>query len=221
MPGRKVPLLTGEIYHAFNRGIAHCPTFTDDQEYLHALETVSYYRYSNPPFSFSRFFRLEAKKRHDLLNGLSGSKTAVSIICLCFMPNHYHLLLKQLSDNGISKFMANIQNSYTKYFNSKNSRDGSLFLNQFKAVRIETTPQLIHVSRYIHLNPYTGGVVNSHKQLQEYKWSSFPSYISDANDFLDKKDILENFPNQEYRSFVLDQADYQRKLKRLQSLVFE
>ena len=76
----------------------------------------------------------------------------MEIICYCLMPNHLHLLLRQLMDGGISKFMSNFANSYTRYFNTKSKRKGPVFEGKFKAKRIETDEQLLHLSRHIHLN---------------------------------------------------------------------
>ena len=140
------------------------------------------------------------------------------------MPNHFHLLLKQEQDGGISKFMSNFQNSYTRYYNVKNSRIGSLFLDQFKAVRIETEEQLIHVSRYIHLNPFTGFIVNKFEDLTGYLWSSLREYLFEdiPNPISDAQLVLGYFKNTAaYKQFVFNQAQYQRELKKIQHLIFE
>ena len=138
------------------------------------------------------------------------------------MPNHFHFLLQQLVDGGISKLLSNFQNSYTRYFNTRHRRDGALFLDQFKAVRIETDEQLIHVNRYIHLNPYTSYVVKTLKDLEEYEWSSLSEYNKESKDFVKLDPILKFFRNVEkYRKFVFDQADYQRTLKSIEHLTFE
>ena len=206
MPGRKFPIVTGEIYHVFNRGINRVPTFIKKREYDRAIDSLQFYRFVKPPVKLSVFLRYEEKKKHDVLKLLNDRPIQVDILSYCLMPNHFHLLLKQKVDNGISKFLSNFQNSYTRYFNTKNERDGSLFLNQFKAVRIETQEQLIHVSRYIHLNPYTGYVVKNFQELLAYPWSSLSSYVEKSNDFVDKNSIMQNFNNSsKYQEFVFDQ----------------
>jgi len=125
-------------------------------------------------------------------------------------------------DGGISKFLSNFQNSYTRYFNTRHQRDGTLFLNQFKAVRIETDEQLIHVSRYIHLNPYASHVIKDIDRLEYYRWSSFSEYISKGDGFVNKSLLLGFFKNAEsYKTFVFDQADYQRTLKEIEHLALE
>ena len=85
-------------------------------------------------------------------------------------------LVKQLEENGITRFISNFQNSYAKYYNLKNDREGALFKNQFKGKWIESDEQFLHVSRYIHLNPVTAYMI-SPDQLDTNPWTSFSSYI--------------------------------------------
>lgn len=222
MPGRKIPLITDEVYHVFNRGIDRRLTFTNKREYQRAISSLRFYNVLHLPLSFSKYLRLEDIKRDEIDQVLEKSEKIVKIFSYCFMPNHFHFLLKQTAENGIAKFLSNIQNSYTRYFNTKHDRDGSLLLDQFKGVRIETDEQLLHVSRYIHLNPYTGHVVKSFEELEKYPWSSLPSYLSNEDSFVEKEFILAMFPRRKaYRTFVSDQADYQRKLKEIEHLVLE
>lgn len=222
MPGRIVPLITDEIYHVFNRGSNRQPTFTNKREHQRAVESIMFYRFTKPPLSLSKFLRLEDKRRDEVLRVIQNSEPLIQIFCYCLMLNHFHFLLKQKKDGGIAKFLSNLQNSYTRYFNTRHQRDGSLFLDQFKAVRIETDEQLIHVSRYIHLNPYTGYIVKSLTELENYPWSSFPDYLRNTSKFVDIDFILNMFDNpSKYKKFVLDQADYQRRLKEIEHMVLE
>ena len=116
------------------------------------------------------------------------------IVAYCFMPNHFHFLLKQKANDGISKFIANFTNSYGRYFNSKNKRNGPLFQNRFRATRIETEQQLLHVSRYIHLNPYSAYLVKNLKELEVYPYSSLPEYIGKTDsEFCYKENVLHYF----------------------------
>ncbi|MBI2443018.1 MAG: transposase [Candidatus Levybacteria bacterium] len=222
MPGRNIPIITGEIYHVFNRGIDRRPTFTRKREYERAVDATKFYLTSHPPMSFSKYLRLENEKKNAVVKLLSDTTKHVHLLSFCLMPNHFHFLVRQTEEHGISHFLSNFQNSYTRYFNTKHDRVGSLFLDQFKAVRIETDEQLIHVSRYIHLNPYTGYVVKSLDELITYPWSSLPAFLHDDGSFIEKEPVLSFFksPN-EYKAFIFDQADYQRRLKEIEHLVFE
>lgn len=222
MPGRKIPLVNGEIYHVFNRGIDRRPTFITKKEFQRAQQTLSFYKFFKLPLSLSKFLRLEIKKQNKVLDLLMQNKNLVEIFCYSLMPNHFHFLLRQEKDQGIAKFLSNLQNSYTRYFNIRHKRDGPLFLDQFKAVRIETEEQLIHVSRYIHLNPHTGYVVKSLEELENYPWSSFPDYLQGNNKVVNTEFILNLFGSiQKYQKFVFDQAGYQRKLKEIEHLLLE
>lgn len=223
MPGRITPLVVGEIYHIFNRGIDRRQTFTNKWEYQRAINAIKFYRIANPPIRLSKFLTFEDIRKNQVLEVLQKSKPLVEILSFCLMPNHFHLLLRQKEIKGISIFLSNFQNSYTRYFNTRHQRDGSLFLDQFKAVRIENEEQLIHVSRYIHLNPYTGFIIKTVQELNNYTLSSLPLYLKDSsNDYIERDTVLSYFKNQkEYWKFITDQSDYQRRLKQIEHLTFE
>lgn len=222
MPVRKIPLVAGEVYHVFNRGIARQPTFTDLREFSRAMKIVEFYQLDSPPVKLSRYLTLPRDIQDLITKRLQELPKLVSILSLCLMQNHFHFLLRQLTENGISKFLSQFQNSYTRYFNTKHERDGALFLDEFKAVRIETNEQLIHVSRYIHLNPYSSFVVKTLDDLLNYPWSSLPAYLVGKSKIYDTELIMSNFKNTEsYKKFVLDQADYQRKLESIKHLLID
>lgn len=224
MPGRLIPLINDEIYHIINRGIASQPVFLDKRDYHRTLEILSYYQNINPPLKYSKFLILAREERLRLLNELkTQNQFLVEILAFCLMPNHFHLLLKQTVENGISTFVGNLTNSYTRYSNTKRERRGPIFEGRFKAVRIETNEQLLHVSRYIHLNPYTSYVVEDLKALENYPFSSFPEYLGKSNSSLCLKDpVLGSFKDfADYRQFIFDQADYQRMLNNIKHLLLE
>lgn len=210
MPGRTTPLATGEFYHIYNRGIEKRTTFTQRRDYQRFLKTIFYYQFIGPRPSFSKFSKPQITFQKPLSN-----ERLIDVICYCLMPNHLHFLIRQLKENGISKFMGQISNSYTKYFNTKYNRVGPLLQGAFKAVRIETDEQLIHVSRYIHINPIVSGLV---KNLEDYPWSSYLEYIKLINSFCSTNEILRFFaPNEraKYKEFTEAQVDYGKELERI------
>ncbi len=213
MPYRTTPLVTDQIYHIFNRGVAKLPIFTNRRDYNRLLEAIYYYQFQGPKPQFSQL------RRFKNLN-FEKNKKIVEIFCYCLMPNHYHFLIKQLEDNGVSEFISKISNSYTKYFNTKHKREGPLLQGQFKAVRIEYEEQLIHVSRYIHLNPIAFFLV---KDLKKYLWSSYPFYIGLQIDRICAKEfILSMFKTkQKYEQFVLDQIEYAQSLEKIKHLIID
>lgn len=224
MPGRKIPLITNQIYHVINRGTASQPIFLNHYDYQRALETIFYYQNESLPLRYSFFKRLPIKEKSAILDRLGTQKKfTAEIIAFCLMPNHIHLLLKQIKDGGISNYMSNVANSYTRYFNTKQKRVGPLFQGKFKAVRIENDEQLLHVSRYIHLNPYSSYVVKDTKELLDYLYSSLPEYLNPQKfNQCQKEIVLEHFSKTNpYKKFVLDQADYQRKLQEIKHLSLE
>ncbi len=195
--------INNKIYHVFNRGVEKREVFLDTQDYarfIHSLFefndkalTINTHRSFNPndPMFGVRLPTLEKEPR----------KLLVEILIFTLMPNHFHLLLKQLVEGGISKFMQKIGTGYTNYFNKKYERVGSLFQGKFKAVDIIENAHFIHIPHYIHTNSLdikdvrsqTPNIEEQMKFLEDYKWSSFQDYIG-------KK----NFPSVTQREFLLD-----------------
>src|SRR3990167_2761716 len=211
---RKPSLINGELYHVFNRGLDRRPTFTDKRELGRAVDLIKFYRHKIVPMRYSQLLDQAVEIRSKILEELFKSARNVDIVCYCLMPNHFHFLLKQVSENGIRKFISNFTNSYTRYFNTKNERSGPLFQGIFKAVHIETDEQLIHLSRYIHLNPVVSGVIHEN-QIEAYPWSSYKEFINSENKEICGKDLVMNFfkTPTEYGKFVKDQVDYAKKLE--------
>lgn len=220
---RKTVLVNNEIYHVFNRGVEKRPTFTDKREFQRGMDTLKFYRFSNLPFKLSKFFNIAQSERIQIMQKIEKeSRKLVEIICFVLMPNHFHFLLKQLQDNGISTFIANFSNSYAKYFNTKNERVGPLFQGRFKAVHIQDDEQLIHVSRYIHLNPAVSSLIKI-EGLENYFWSSYPEYLNLVNTHIvDKSLILSFFKSvNEYKKLVMDQFEYGKKLEQIKHLILD
>jgi len=126
------------------------------------------------------------------------------------MPTHIHLLLVQTYENGISEFMKCVLDSYTRYFNLKTNRKGPLWQSRFKHALIEDEEQLMHVTRYIHLNPATEHLV---EKPEDWEFSSYREYLGMTEERLccvEKYFALEPLI---YRKFVENQIEYQRALK--------
>lgn len=222
MAKRRVVFANGEYYHIFNRGIARQPTFFTKRDYERFLLTLSYYRFSEQPIKLSRFLQFSIKLRGEILQNITKPKEKlIEIICFILMPNHFHLILRQEKNKGVSTFMSKLINSYTRYVNIKTDRVGDLFQGVFKAVHVETDEQLVHLSRYIHLNPLVSYVVREADFLS-YSWSSFAAYLKEDLTLVDYRPVLSNFKNpQSYKQFVLDHADYAKKLENIKHLILE
>lgn len=222
MAARKTILATNEIYHVYNRGVEKRPLFLNRKDYSRFKELINYYRFTDCPLKYSYFKLMSQEDKAYLFHELeTKSQRFLEIFAFCLMPNHFHFLMQQKKDNGISKFMAKIANGYSHYFNTKNKRLGHLFQGNFSAVRIETDEQLVHVSRYIHLNPVTSYLI-AFKDLENYDYSSFPEYISEKKSFVNTQVVLSYFKDsREYKEFVKDQVDYARQLDNIKHLLLE
>lgn len=191
------------------------PIFHNSYDHSRFIKTLLYYLIEGPKPKFSIFA--------PTVTNLDTTKKIIEIVCYCLMPNHFHFLLKQMRDNGITEFVSKLSNSYTKYFNTKNNRVGPLLQGEFKSVHVETNEQLLHLSRYIHLNPI---VSYKTKDLNAYRWSSYLEYVGSTKNstICNKEIILDQFKSKnQYRQFVLDQEDYGKKLEMIkhQLLDFE
>ncbi len=224
---RKDTLVTGEVYHVFGKSIAGFKIFNNEVEFARMLDALQYYRNGKPPMKFSRFIGLTEKAKTVFNQGILSSdnredEKAVDIVAYCLMPTHFHFVLKQLKDNGISTFIGNILNSYTRYFNTKHNRKGPLWEARFKNALVDTDEQLLHLTRYIHLNPVTAYLVD--KPLG-WSASSYREFLSDAGEDEVKKiceysSVLDIKPNT-YRDFVEKRINYQRELKKIKDLIME
>lgn len=222
MPIRVIPLVNGEYYHVYNRGVASQPTFSNQKDYERFLLCLSYYRFKDLQLRLSKLLQVNKDEREKILLDLKkANDKTVDLIAFCLMPNHFHLLLKQISDGGISKFMKQITDGYTRYFNTKHQRVGPLFQGAFKAVRVETDEQLLHLTRYIHLNPLVSLVVRG-EYFTNYPWSSFKSYLDGKSDEVNPTPILAHFKSpKDYLKFVMDQVSYGKELERIKHLTLE
>jgi putative transposase len=183
--------ITGNIYHLLNRGIDSRLIFQEKRDYERFLLTILECN-SNETTEKNRYRRVASTK--DNIESLKKSPL-VAILCLCLMPNHFHLVAKQLVEGGIVRFMQRLGNSYTKYFNIKHERKGRLFMARYKSVAVESDSQLKHLVTYVHANPLDlgmpewrrGGLGNFSKAkrfLEDYQWSSYPFYAKCNYPFL-------------------------------------
>lgn len=137
---RKVPVVTGHIYHIFNRGVNKGEIFFAEEDYQRFLLTATHYLIKTTKFSYEKAFILNDP-------GSLEEKPKVEILAYCLMPNHFHFLIKQLVDNGLSSYLQHVTNSYVHYVNIKYKRIGPLFQSRYKNILIETDEQLVHVLR--------------------------------------------------------------------------
>lgn len=189
---RKVQLVNNEIYHIILRGVGDTAIFQDDHDYYRGIFSIYEFN-TTTPIEIRK--RREARRKFKVSGGKTSADTRdllVDILAFCFMPNHIHLLIKQLKDSGITQFMKKVGTGYATYFNKKYNRKGHLFQNKFQSVLIKDDIQLTTIFAYIHMNPISliepkwkeRGIKNSQKVirfLENYKWSSYSDYIGKNN----------------------------------------
>jgi len=214
-------LVTGQIYHLYNKSIADATIFNGLNNLKRAISLVDYYRF-NQRIRLSKFYSLPQSGQQNYLKEIRSTTPLVNFYALSFMPNHYHFLLKQLQDNGIKKFISNFQNSYSKSFNLINKREGSLFLHSFKTKIITSEEIFIHVCRYIHINHVTSYLIEF-DQLRTYLFSSYSWYLNkNINRFVNTDLMMNHFKTKNrFIKFHENQVDYQRRLKEIKNILLE
>ncbi len=153
-------------YHLYGRGVNKMDLFCDKDDYR--LFAYQFKKYLTPNFKETRLFR--GREVQISVNSVSGQ---VYLYAFCFMPNHFHLLVKNIEKNGISNLMRRVLTGYSSYFNNKYGRQGPLIQGSYRAVNVGTGEQFIYVSRYIHLNPVKSGIV---KKAKDYEYTSYKNY---------------------------------------------
>lgn len=175
------------FYHVYTRGISKQTIFHDDADYLYLLSLFE--RYLSKDIDNART-DATYQKLYD----------SIEVLAYCLMPNHFHLLVYQIDKSGMSRLMHNIMTSYSRYFNTKYKRSGPLFESRYKASRIEADKYLLHISRYIHLNPDC---------WIEYPYSSLRAYLyDDVPCWMNKNRVSELYESTDkYYKFLEDYND--------------
>ena len=214
---KREPLISGYVYHIFTKSIAGYKIFKDGRDYLRMVNLVKYYRLERPPTKFSAYMALKDKESF-FSKYCSGKDYLIDVVAYCIMPTHLHIALKQKKANGISVFMGNVLNSYTRYFNTRNGRKGPLWQSRFKHVFVETDEQLNHLTRYIHLNPVTDRLV---EEPEEWQYSSYKEFVGQPGEKICSDEQGFFLSPLEYTRFVSSRKEYQRSLARLKALFLE
>ncbi len=187
---RKTPLVEGEYYHVFNRGVDKRIVFQDNKDLNRFFTSIEQFNTIDPIGSLYENSRTEWRSdRH---------KKLVEVVSYCLNPNHFHLLLRQVAKNGISEFMKRLSGGYTWYFNNKYKRSGSLFQGKFKSIHVGSDEYILHLSVYINLN----NKMNKKGALSKSSWKE---YLGEEPKSICNPDIvLKQFRNiEEYKEFAL------------------
>lgn len=207
----------GSYYHVYNRGVARQPIFLDDADYQRFLDTLSYYLDDSRPMKLSTA---------RLVKGALPKRTSEPLMPLaepiahCLMPNHFHLVLHELTPKGISRLMRRVLLSYTRYFNTRHQRVGPIFQGTFRFVRVLSDEQLLHLTRYVHLNPFVARLMSD---PESYRWSSYDAYKTGVVSRLCHPTLPLELAGSaaRYRAFVTDFASYAVSFHMLKDHAFE
>lgn len=221
MESRKDPLVNDRYYHIFSRSIAQFKIFNNNEDYLRILHILDLYRYIDFNYKYSHFDELTIEHQQAIIADLrKDNYVLVEIVAYCLMSTHLHLLLKQIADKGITKYLAKVLNSYSRYFNIKHKRIGPLWAGRFKSVLVSSDEQLLHLTRYIHLNPTSAGLVD---KLNAWEFSSYYEYIDsdiEREKICSFSDILTLSPKK-YKKFVESIKSYQKELSLIKNILLD
>jgi putative transposase len=182
---RKIPFTVGEYYHIYSRGVDKRIIFNNDHDYRRFIFLL-YICNSTTSVRTDNLFK-QGRSLLELFD-VDRRDTLVDIGAYCLMPNHFHILLYEKTEGGISKFMKKLLTAYSMYFNTKNERRGSLFEGLFKAKYIDSDPYLNWIFSYIHTNPIKlidstwkeKGIydpITVKKFVEDYEYSSYYDYF--------------------------------------------
>lgn len=207
MSNRKTPIVTGETYHIYNRGVDKRKIVGDHFDSDRFLRSMVAFNTVDPVLSL---------RNVELYSGSTAVEPLVEIVAYCLNPNHFHFILRQVVDGGISEFMKRLSGGYTWYFNNKYERTGSLFQGRYQSVHVDTNEYLFQLSVYVSLNfrahNYDESVVES---LIRSSWNEYCGKVS--REVCQKDIVLGQFRNaKEYRDFAENTITRIRDRKLLQ-----
>lgn len=204
---RKIKIIHGEYYHIYNRGNNKQPIFLDERDWIRFLFLIVHFQSQlsfnhlnrqTTYFVKHRVFNIPDKVLENIIKD-----RGVELVSFALMPNHFHLIMRELKEGGISRYMQKILNAYTKYFNAKYKTSGHLFQGPFRFIHIKDDRQLLYLSAYIHRNPTEIQEWSNRERL--FPYSSYQDFI-DINrwgELLKSSIVTEQFSDAEkYKSFV-------------------
>ncbi|HSV85509.1 MAG TPA: transposase, partial [Levilinea sp.] len=163
MPPKRPRYLPGQYYHFFNRGCNGNSIFKENENYLFVLGKIKQY----------------------------ATEYDLTVIAYCLMPNHYHLLIRQNGELAAGLLIQRVFNSYTKAYNKRYQRSGTLFEDNYHVRSVDRTKYLLQLCRYIHFNPVKDGIV---KHPEDWPYSNYLEWVGLRNGTLfDPGFVRDNF----------------------------
>jgi len=198
----------GSIYHIYNRGDNKEIIFRDEQDYRAFLYRLGLGLGINKKNLNECEITMSPKSR---IRIKSLKPENFKLHSFCLMPNHFHLLIEQCDDESISKLLARVFTSFSKYLNLKHKRVGHVFQDQFKSTQIESNSQLMLISSYIHMNPIKDHIAT---KPENYMWSSYKDFLIDRkNPIINKHFLIEIFNGK--NSFIKENIRLYNKVSKM------
>lgn len=169
MPIRKHTLSIDEYYHIYSRGVDKRAIFLEDEDHKRFIKLL-YLCNGSIPVDYRSY-------KNKSLNEIEVGEKLVAIGAYCLMPNHFHILIKEIHENGTIKFMSKLLTAYSSYFNKKYERTGALFGSEFKSEHLDRDEYLKYLFSYIHLNP---------AKLKDPFWKESSSDRTELSNFVNK-----------------------------------
>ena len=220
---RKVVFTPNNFYHIYNRGVDKRNVFVDDNDRWRFLQGL--FLFNDADTSSNLLWELEKSRKGANFTTIKeyffgaekrSRQPIVRIMADCLMPNHYHLLIEELRENGITKFMHKLGTGYTRFFNEKYKGSGSLFQGRYKSIEINSNEYLLHLSSYVNLNYEIHGLSSSTTK------SSWNEYLGKVSGICNKEIILSQFKRMgEYEKFALKSLETIKQNKDMEKLLLE
>ena len=208
---RKTPLVEGEYYHVFNRGVDKRTIFSDESDFQRFLKSMKEFNVVKPIGSiYENSFRKSK-------NSKGSDKQLVKFIAYCLNPNHYHFILCPIVANGIEKFIHRLNMGYAKYFNEKYKRSGALFQGSFKSVHVESNEQFLYLSAYVNLNYLVHGLGHSVSKSSWEEYTGMPE-VKFCNKSLVKEQLRDV---KDYQKTALETVREIKRRRDMEGLLLE
>ena len=211
------------IYHVLSKSIAGFTILNNEHEMKRLLNTLLYYSIAKIKQCFSTFYAglviHDKAIQNEILNLQQEKGTLVNVLAYCLMPTHFHAVLETDEYKKIPKSMGNVLNSYSRFFNILHGRKGPLWEGRFSKIIVSSDEQLLHLTRYIHLNPVTAYLCD---KPEKWQFSSYKEYIlpTEINPICSFRHVLD-ISAKTYKKFVESRINYQRELAKIKKLTLE
>lgn len=203
---RALAIQENHYYHVYNRGNAKQVLFRDNADYTRFLYSILYLQspvslpqVNRRTSAFKKFgtFKVSDADLKEII-----SSRFVNLCAFCIMPNHFHLIVQSITDDGLARYMHKLSSAYANYFNKRYDNSGHVFQGSYKVKLINSDRQLIYTSAYIHKNPHD--LSNWKGGESRYPWSSFQDYLQNRWGELICTDVIKNTFNSgdEYQAYV-------------------